>query len=224
MVFNRILAIAAVLVLATGMASADMLVTTDAATIGPNPTDFTFSLVFPSTATPAGFHLVGATLSITDLISDSNLTLANAATSSESFEFIATSDAKITSNSADSTFVGSTTSPDTVLDTTPVTFTTGETVDYAPLSLTETLGPTTVADAAAYLAGATLGGGTSSSTEFLGGGGNIDLTQNQTATINGQLVFDFAPNTTSTVPEPASIILFGTALLSLGWLRKRRTS
>jgi len=225
MAVNRIFIFTAVAILATGLANADMLVTTDAATVGPTTTDFDFSLIFGATATPVGFHLVGATLSVTDVITDSTLTLTNNASSSQSFDFKATSEAEITSNSVDTTFVGSATTPNVVLDTGVVTFTSGQTTSFGPLTLTSILGPGAVVNAAGYLGGATIGGVTLSGTSFTGGGGNIHLDQDQSATINGQLIFDFAPNSgPPPVPEPASIILCGTALLGLGWFRKRRTN
>jgi len=223
MAVNRILIITALAILATGFANADTLVTTDATTIGPINTDFSFSLVFGATATPAGFHLVGATLEITDLITDTNLTLTNDASSAQTFHFTATSEADITSNSADSTFVGSATAPTVILDTGLVTFASGQITTFSPISVTSTLGPSAVTSAASYLGGATIGGFTASGTTFKGGGGNIHLDQDQNATISGELVFDFAKNSTS-VPEPASIMLYGTALLGLCWFRKRLTN
>src|SRR5579872_4685561 len=101
MAVNRILIVTALAILVGGIANADMLVTTDATTIGPTTTDFDFSLVFGATAAPAGFHLVGATLAVTDLITDTTLTLTNDASSSQTFDFKATSEADITSNSVD---------------------------------------------------------------------------------------------------------------------------
>jgi len=222
MVINRFLTVAVLAILATGIASADMLVTTDAVAVGPNTTDFDFSLVFPSTATPAGFHLVGATLAITDTITDSTLTLTNNASSTQHFKFTATSEADITSNSVDSTFVGAATAPTLVLSTGLVSFTSGQSVTYSPITITESLGPLAVSNAAGYLGGATIGGSTLSGTQFLGGGGNIKVDQSQEATVTGELIFDFAPN--AKTPEPTSIFLFGTVLLSLGFLRKRRAN
>ena len=223
MVIKRILTITALAILATGLASADMIVTTDAATVGPATTDFDFSLVFPATATPAGFHLVSATLSITDLINDSVLTLTNNALTSQHFTFTTTSEADITSNSADSTFVGFATSP-TIISTGTLTLAAGFSDVLGPISLSSLLGPTAVSNPANYLGGATIGGSTASGTSFVGGGGNIGLTQSQTSTIDAQLIFDFAPNT-STVPEPATVGLFGGVLLALGsFLKKNRHS
>lgn len=222
MLINRILTVTSLAILAGGLASADTFVTTSATPVGPASTDFSFSLVFGATATPVGFHLVGATLSITDLIADSTLTLTNNGSGSEMFSFEATSQADISSNSVDSTFVGSSTSPSVILDLVGVTFTASESTKYAPLSITSVLGPTAVSNPAGYLAGATIDGSTLSGTTLTGGGGNISLDQAQSATIDGKLVFDFAPNsTTPTIPEPASILLFGTTLLSVGWLGRR---
>jgi hypothetical protein len=224
MVINRILTITALAILAGGLASADMFVTTDATTVGPTLTDFDWSLVFGATATPAGFHLVGATLEVSDTVTDPTLTLTNTSSSSQTFQFVATSEADINTNTVDGTLVGTSTAPTAILTTGLVTFTVGETVTYSPISLLETLGPTAVTDATGYLAGVTLTGDTSSGTSFKGGGGNIKVDQVQDATINGELVFDFAKNS-GTIPEPTSIILFGTVLLGLGWrLRRRRAN
>ena len=222
MVIKRILTITALAILATGLASADMIITTDAATVGPTSTDFDFTLIFGATATPAGFHLVSATLMISDAIDDPVLALTNKSTSTQHFSFTSTSEADITSNSVDGTFVGSSTVPTTVLSTGVLTYAPGETKDFAPASLSSSLGPAAVSNAAGYLGGASIGGFTLSGTTVSGGGNNLTVNQTQTSTINGELVFDFAPNT-STVPEPATVGLFGGVLLALGsFLKKNR--
>lgn len=222
-IFKRILTGSALAILATGLASADTIITTNAATVGPTLTDFGFSLVFGATATPVGTHLVSATLQVSAKIQDPTLKLTNNAPSEQFFRFIATAEADITSNTADTTFVNSATSPTSILNTGFITYTAGQSVTYSPIIVIQTLGATTVANAAAYLGGATLGGFTTSGTTFNGGGGNITVSQVQNATIDGVLTFDFAPDTTST-PEPATMALMGSALLGLGFLRKRYTA
>jgi hypothetical protein len=208
---------------ACGVASADTIITTSAtAPVGPSTTDFSWSLVFPVTATPTGFHLVSATLEIDTQIMESTLTLTNGASTAQTFDFVATAENKITSNSADATLVGSISSPTTVLDTGSVTFAPGQATSYTPLSLSEVSGPAAVSNLAAYLAGVTIGGNTLSGTTFFGGGGNITAAQVQQGTITGEIVFDFAPNTTT--PEPTTMVLFGSALIGLGLLRKRARS
>lgn len=218
---GRILTVAALTILATGLASADMIVTTDATPVGPTLTDFPWTLTFGSTATPAGFHLVGATLEVSDTVADPVLSLTNTASTPQTFTFTATSEAAVTGNSVDGTLVSSATIPTTILSTGLVTFSVGQTIVYSPLSLAEEVGPAAVSDPAGYLAGAMLTGDTLSGTSFVGGGGNIEVNQVQDATITGQLVFDFAPNT-STVPEPATIFLCGTALLGFCWFQRKR--
>ena len=56
MTFRTMLVLAALVVMTTGLASADTIITTNAVPVGTTLTDFNFSLVFPATATPAGTH------------------------------------------------------------------------------------------------------------------------------------------------------------------------
>jgi hypothetical protein len=208
--------------LTCGIASADTIITAANAAIGPTTTDFSWSLVFPATATPSGFHLVSATLEIDTTVTENTLSLTNTASGPQTFKFIATAEDDISSNSVDGTLVGSASSPTSVLNTGLVTFSAGQVTSYTPLVIDEKSGPTAVTNAAGYLSGATIGGSTLSGTTFNGGGGNIKLSQVQSGTINGEIVFDFAPN--STTPEPATMVLFGSALVGLGLLRKRARS
>jgi hypothetical protein len=218
MKLQTLLKLGVIAVFATGLASADIITTTNATTVGPTLTDFGFSLVFGSTLTPAGFHLVGATLEVTDAINDSVLSLTNNAGTTQIFQFIATSKVHIMTNSVDGVLVGSESTPATVLDTGLVSFNAGQTTNYAPVNITATIGPVSVGSA--YLGGLTLGGVTLSGTTFVGGGGNIAPVQTQSSTIDGVLIFDFAPDTQS--PEPATLALLGSALIGLGVVRRRR--
>jgi hypothetical protein len=217
---RRIVSGAALAVMACGLASADSIITVTATTGPPQLTDFGWSLVFGPTVTPVGFHLVGATLEVDSTITESTLTLRNTAGTSQRFAFTATSFAEILANSADATLVGDTTAPATILAVGPVTFTAGQSHTYSPISVNETDGPTAVLNAAAYLGGVTLTGDTLSGTRFAGGGGNVSVVQVQSATVNGALVFDFAQDAVSTVPEPATMALLSSALIGLGLLGK----
>jgi hypothetical protein len=202
------------------LASADTIIATTSNTVT-SDTDFSWTITFNPTVTPAGTHLVGATLEVFTNFNDSALTLSNSAPMNETFTFLGTEQDTINSNSVDSTLVGTTTSnggSNILLDVT-ITLGSGGVKSYAPLSLDETDGPVTLTDPAAYLGGDTLGGATLSGTSFTGGGGNILLDQTQMASVSGELVFDFAPNTT--VPEPTSILLLGLPLAGLWLLRKR---
>jgi hypothetical protein len=206
--------------LTCGVASADQIITTSATmAFGPTTTDFSWNLVFPATATPAGFHLVSATLEIDTSITDSTLTVQNTSGTTQTFDLNAMSADSITANAKDSTLVGSTSSPTVIEETGSITIGSGVTDTYSPITVSEKSGPAAVTNAAGYLAGDTVSGTTLSSTTLTGGGGNLKLTQVQTGTITGEIVFDFAPNTTT--PEPTTMVLFGSALIGLGLLRKR---
>jgi hypothetical protein len=209
---------AMVCVLLAGSANAG-LITTTSNTVGPTTTDFPFTLTFGATALPGGNHFVSATLELFATINDTTLTLNNTATGPQTFKFIGTTEADVITNSVDSTFVGSATTPTTVLNTGFVTFASGETRTYAPITINETLGATSVG--AAYLSGGVLTGATATFTSFSGGGGNIKVTQVQDATIYGTLIFTYAPDQQGT-PEPATMALLGSALVGLGVIGRKR--
>jgi len=208
----------ALVAMTCGLASADTIITTDATVVGPSLTDFDWTLLFPATAAPAGMNLVSVTLEVDATISDPTLTLVNNATTPQTFTFNATTDVDVNTNSVDGTLVGDSLGPSTVLNV-HTTLAGGASNAYGPLTLTETAGPAAVSNLAGYLAGLTLTGDTMSGTSFVGGGGNIMAIQVQDATINGEIVFDFASPVTT--PEPTTMVLFGSALVGLGLLRRR---
>jgi hypothetical protein len=65
----------------------------------------------------------------------------------------------------------------------------------------------------------TLTGKTFSNTGFGGGGGNITLNQTTQAMVEAEV--DYTYTTPSGTPEPTTMVLFGSALVGLGLLRKR---
>jgi hypothetical protein len=79
------------------------------------------------------------------------------------------------------------------------------------------------ADANANYVGAgdtfTLTGATKNLTTFSGGGGNISLGINTTASFQAEIDYNYSVN--SSTPEPATMVLMASALLGLGLLGKR---
>ena len=62
-------------------------------------------------------------------------------------------------------------------------------------------------------------GATTAFSSFSGGGGNISLAQNTNATLTAKVTYTYTPP--SGVPEPATMLLMGSALLGVALFRKR---
>lgn len=83
------------------------------------------------------------------------------------------------------------------------------------------------ADLAGFLGAAgdtfMVGCNTITDTSFAGGGGNIANVQTTQASCFADITYNFTETTTD-VPEPASLFLFGAGLLGLAGMRKRKAS
>jgi hypothetical protein len=67
-----------------------------------------------------------------------------------------------------------------------------------------------------------LSGTTKSQSAFGGGGGNINVTQSTSARFEAEVDYTYTPAVVSSTPEPTTMILFGSALVGLGFLRKKK--
>jgi hypothetical protein len=68
----------------------------------------------------------------------------------------------------------------------------------------------------------TLSGLTLAQTVILGGGGNIQLNQATKAEVKTEVDYTYTPLVTSATPEPTTMILFGSALVGLGFMRRKK--
>jgi hypothetical protein len=111
----------------------------------------------------------------------------------------------------------------TILNTGNITMANGTTINYAPPTITKTGTSLNagLAPSAFYIGPGTfsLNGTTSSFTSFQGGGGNIDVNQATSGTIGATVTYTY---TASQAPEPATMSLFGGALLGIGFFARRR--
>ena len=63
---------------------------------------------------------------------------------------------------------------------------------------------------------------TSTDTNFVGGGGNIKLTGSTTADGSVTVTYDYTPGPPPVVPEPGTLVMFGTGILGLAGLLRSK--
>jgi hypothetical protein len=210
-------------------------------------TDYTTSFSLPL-FNIAGQTLTGVTISFTGSLTTTTLQLQNQAGTTlangiETFTYVSSEDLYATSDSVDPGLnLGGLGTNFTILNsgsitlggggtTTPVTCspinapsTACNTVNFAGLaSISDGPATTSVSDSALadYLGAGTftLGAKTFGLESFSGGGNNIAVNQTTSATEAATVTYTYQP--TSTTPEPATMLLFGSALVGLGCIRKR---
>jgi PEP-CTERM motif len=151
----------------------------------------------------------------------STLSLTNTSTSAQVFRFLSTTDFSAT------ILGGPDALPDTVLtnlNTGFITMAAGAVNIYAPPTITKTGSSSNpgLAPNAFYIGSGffTLEGDTSSFSSFNGGGGNINVAQATNGTISALVIYTY---TAAGVPEPATMTLFGGALLGIGFFARKRS-
>ncbi|MEP6714133.1 MAG: choice-of-anchor E domain-containing protein [Terriglobia bacterium] len=240
---RRFITTAALAFAASGLASADQIVSYSSTFSA--ATDFThvFSL---SKFNLAGQTLTGVTLSFTGSEDTSGVTLQNQAGTTlangvQTFRYISSSILDTFNNTASPDLPGQVSLP--IIDTKTIVLggagsnsnqilcptstpsASCNTVGYTPPDIIG--GPlTTTAIVSAGNFGGYTGAGnfsvtgeTSTFTTFSGGGGNILLNQTTAATETVTVTYSYLP--TSGTPEPTTMLLFGSGLLGLGLIRKR---
>ena len=242
---RRFLGLGVVALAYAGIASAATVTYT--ATFGPAVTDITNGLMslplFNNlTGAFAGDTLTGVSLTLGTTVDISSLELKNTSGSAQTF--------KISSIVDSGTGGTSVNAADTITVPTFTTFTTGlsqvtlgssgglcapstptvscNDVFYTPPDIASNNSGSKVSSCIScylWLGGVnptnfTETGVTSTSTTFTGGGGNITLTQATNATFVATVTYTYTTPNNST-PEPATMALMGSALLGVGFLRKR---
>lgn len=208
------------LTLFAGIAHAqNITVTTNAPTFAPSSDTGTFSLTFPATTTPGGYSLLSATLQIFGFQS-ATVTVTNQSGAVRTANVTLFSLITIDTNSMDDTLVGYDTGNLTVLTTGNQTYTAFQQRNFGPSSVNIDSTATAVTNTSAYLAGGTVTGLTDNIQFVQGGGGSITTIPNLFPTVNGRIVFTFAPIAGAAAPEPGTLVF-----LALGGglvLAKRR--
>jgi hypothetical protein len=244
---KRIFAIAGLAAVFVGVSAADNITYTSAPLSFTQNTDFSTSFLLPY-FNLAGETLTGVTLSFTGSLNTGELQLQNQAGTTlangvQTFTYVASSDLAATSDSADPGLgLGGLGTNFTIINTGAISLGGGgsstvvncspinvpslacNTINYAGLSPIAS-GPTTTSISDSNLAdyiGAgnfSVGADTFSLESFSGGGGNIAVNQTSSATEAVSVTYTYGPSSSS--PEPATMVLFGSALVGLGCIRKR---
>ena len=234
-ILNKMMSIATALTIAASISNAATISYTS--TQGPTLTDFLVNLTVLKFDGSLG-TLTGATIKFTATDDISSLTLTNTSPSSQTFRYTSVADFFLTSNSADTTLVGT--------DLAVTNFNSGfitlgaagtgvcaaatpsvicNSVSYSPPPATANTGEVAVTDLSTYIASIgsvdfNLGGFTSTGTTFTGGGGNINSSQTTYGTAVATITYTYEVITGT--PEPATMALMGSSLLGLALLKRRK--
>jgi len=222
--------------------SAVMIASSSAATftqtvnIASAPTDVTNAaatfLLFSSIGAPAGSILTGVTLSFTIIESLNTLTLTNGSTTNQTARYTASTnfDAGDSANAGDGALLDAAlpnngaNAAATIYNTGLLSFTANQVYPSAsfplPKVLTEVTGSITGTTASYAGAGTfNLLYTTFSGFGVAGGGNQINNTQSTTTAATAVVVYTYTPGG---VPEPASMALFGSGLLGLAILGRKK--